>query len=137
MAMIKCHECNNEISDQAKICPHCGYEHHPVEVISPSAMRTEIGNKNVNIVLGIVLIVLGLVGIIGGLLLLAFIIGIFGIIGGIVLIVFGSSKISGTHSCECPYCGYKSEIGSSALSFKCPTCKKLSTRKGAFLETVL
>ena len=26
MALIKCKECGKEISDQAKTCPHCGYE---------------------------------------------------------------------------------------------------------------
>ena len=26
MALIKCPECGKEISDQANICPHCGYE---------------------------------------------------------------------------------------------------------------
>lgn len=26
MALIKCEECKNEISKQAKICPHCGYK---------------------------------------------------------------------------------------------------------------
>lgn len=25
MALIKCKECNKEISDTAKVCPHCGY----------------------------------------------------------------------------------------------------------------
>lgn len=26
MALIKCPECNNDVSDKAKGCPHCGYE---------------------------------------------------------------------------------------------------------------
>ena len=26
MAMIKCKECDKEMSDHAKACPHCGYE---------------------------------------------------------------------------------------------------------------
>lgn len=26
MALIKCPECNNQISDQADSCPKCGYE---------------------------------------------------------------------------------------------------------------
>lgn len=26
MALIKCPECNQEVSDQAKLCPHCGYK---------------------------------------------------------------------------------------------------------------
>ncbi len=26
MAMVKCPECGNDISDSAKMCPKCGYE---------------------------------------------------------------------------------------------------------------
>lgn len=26
MALVKCSECTNDISDKAKLCPHCGYE---------------------------------------------------------------------------------------------------------------
>lgn len=26
MSLIKCPECNHEISDKAKMCPHCGFE---------------------------------------------------------------------------------------------------------------
>jgi uncharacterized membrane protein YvbJ len=26
MAIIKCPECNKEVSDTAKVCPHCGYK---------------------------------------------------------------------------------------------------------------
>jgi uncharacterized membrane protein YvbJ len=26
MALMNCPECNNQVSDQAKACPHCGYE---------------------------------------------------------------------------------------------------------------
>lgn len=33
MAMIKCPECGNQVSDKAKMCIHCGC---PIEQISPS-----------------------------------------------------------------------------------------------------
>lgn len=26
MALVKCPECNKEISNQSKMCPHCGYK---------------------------------------------------------------------------------------------------------------
>lgn len=44
MALIKCPECNREISDKAASCPHCGYP------ISNTQSQTEI-NTNFNIVL--------------------------------------------------------------------------------------
>lgn len=34
MAIIKCPECNADISSQAKTCPHCGYPVKPEEKIS-------------------------------------------------------------------------------------------------------
>ena len=27
MALIKCSECGKEISDKAKLCPHCGFDY--------------------------------------------------------------------------------------------------------------
>lgn len=36
MALIKCPECGQEISDKAKMCPHCGFELHAAEnAVSP------------------------------------------------------------------------------------------------------
>lgn len=31
MALIKCSECDKEISENAKICPHCGAKHETEE----------------------------------------------------------------------------------------------------------
>lgn len=31
MALIKCPECQNEVSDKATSCPHCGFPIHNVE----------------------------------------------------------------------------------------------------------
>lgn len=44
MAMIKCPECNQEISDQASVCPHCGY---PIQEKAMAAMAAEISNSTV------------------------------------------------------------------------------------------
>lgn len=44
MALIKCNECGKEISDKAKICPHCGFENNLI--ICPECKK-EIKN-NVN-----------------------------------------------------------------------------------------
>jgi len=47
MALINCYECNKEISDRAKACPHCGapIENEVVEIIEdiePLSVETEI-----------------------------------------------------------------------------------------------
>jgi len=40
MALIKCKECGNEISDKARSCPRCGAHHGAaVGVSSPTAIR--------------------------------------------------------------------------------------------------
>ena len=44
MALIKCKECNKEISDKAKKCPHCGFENN---IITCPECKKEIEN-NVN-----------------------------------------------------------------------------------------
>lgn len=44
MALIKCNECGKEISDKAKVCPHCGFENNLI--ICPECKK-EIKN-NVN-----------------------------------------------------------------------------------------
>ena len=44
MALIKCKECNKEISDKAKQCPHCGFENN---IITCPECKKEIEN-NVN-----------------------------------------------------------------------------------------
>ncbi len=48
MALIKCPECNNTVSDQAITCPHCGY---PIQKIVAEdyfydIVITKLGNKN-------------------------------------------------------------------------------------------
>lgn len=133
--IIKCQECNGNVSDTAKLCPHCGYTFNPVEVVSP-LVKTELGEKNINVSIGILLIVLGIIGIIGGIFSIIFVVGILPLIGGIVLIISGASRITGTHDCECPYCGFKSIVGASASYFNCRNCKRMSTRSGDFLESI-
>lgn len=42
MALIKCPECGNEISDKAIACPHCGYERTE---LTNESVETKIPNK--------------------------------------------------------------------------------------------
>lgn len=43
MAMIQCPECKQEISDQATVCPHCGY---PVKEKAMAEVAAEISGKS-------------------------------------------------------------------------------------------
>ena len=44
MALIKCKECGKEISDKAKVCPHCGFENNLI--ICPECKKEIKGNVN-------------------------------------------------------------------------------------------
>ena len=56
MALIKCQECGEEISDQAAVCPHCGY---PVKKIERKAeIKVSLKRKVLPLVLAIMLIAL-------------------------------------------------------------------------------
>lgn len=136
MALIKCKECNNEISDTAKMCPRCGYAFLPVEVTAPSRRQTKLGEKQRNKSLGIALVLTGIVVVVFSIPLFSIIIGVFSLIGGFVLISYGASRISGTHECSCPYCGSKGELRSSASVFKCAHCKNTSAKNADHLETI-
>ncbi len=39
MALIKCKECNQKISDKAKKCPHCGYDFMKIENVKNSKKK--------------------------------------------------------------------------------------------------
>lgn len=45
MALIKCSECNKEISDQAKMCPHCGYKQPKAKRKASSQSKKKIVSK--------------------------------------------------------------------------------------------
>lgn len=54
MAIIKCPECNHEVSDQAEKCPHCG-----VGVRKPDAVET--GASLISLVVAIIVIIFGVI----------------------------------------------------------------------------
>lgn len=42
MALIKCPECGKEISDTAKVCPHCGYRLKTIDYVKHKKISTNI-----------------------------------------------------------------------------------------------
>lgn len=55
MALIKCPECNKEISDQAKFCPSCGYGLNSMSVEEKKNIK-KIVVAIIGIIVGIILI---------------------------------------------------------------------------------
>lgn len=45
MAIIECKECGREISEQAKTCPHCGYQNRDSLMDQAKNQAKQIGNK--------------------------------------------------------------------------------------------
>ena len=69
MALIKCPECNKEVSDKAEVCPHCGirlkedenkpltnYYRRTANIINRDHRVTNIGG----IIIGIVFVIVGI-----------------------------------------------------------------------------
>ena len=56
MALVKCPECNKEISDQAKHCPSCGYRLRAMSVEDKKSIK-KIGLAIIGMILAIILIV--------------------------------------------------------------------------------
>ena len=135
MALIKCLECEKEISDAARACPNCGYESRKTEDIEPIVQKTELGELEKNIGAGIAMFVVGFVFIPISIVIMPF--GLVLLIPAILLMVYGGAKISGTRSAVCPYCKNESVLNSkTSTNFKCSNCKKLSIVKDSFLEIV-
>ena len=42
MALIKCPECDKEISDTAKVCPSCGYKQKKLDIAKHKKISTNI-----------------------------------------------------------------------------------------------
>lgn len=55
MALIKCPECNKEISDQAKFCPSCGYGLNSMSVEEKKNIKQIVG-AIIGVVVAIILI---------------------------------------------------------------------------------
>lgn len=86
MAMIKCYECNSDVSDRADTCPNCGA---PTEGVIRDAKKRKQGLRNASIlyVLGVVLL---LGGCISGFLMDDYEVGIFWGVTGLTLAIISS-----------------------------------------------
>ena len=122
MALIKCAECEKEISDQASTCPNCGYKLST----DTDFRKTEINYLPSKKITGTISLLAGIACIISGIISLFF---IFTIIMGILAIIefgFGAALIkNGIHSikgslqeADCPYCGKKLTFDENANNIR-------------------
>lgn len=103
---------------------------------SPDIRKCELSEIKKNPAMGAVWIAIGIICILGGIPMISLIIGIFAIIGGLIFIGMGISNLSGTQAGTCPYCNNSITVGAKNVTFKCPHCKKISTRKDGYLEAI-
>lgn len=136
MALITCPECGREISDAASSCPHCGYIMNKVPV--NQMKRTPLSAGQSSSAQGVFLIAVGSVFAFSSLLLLIvfFPFGFLGLIICFATIAAGIQQINGIQKGTCPYCGNAVSIPAKDFTCKCPHCRKTSTKKGNFLETI-
>lgn len=136
MALVKCPECNGEISDTAVACPHCGYALIDERTVILEIKTTELKEKQRNIPMGIAFLMFGIPAVLFGLFLIVMIVGVFAIVGGVALISVGISNMKWSQIGQCPYCGLEIKVQCDATNFKCQHCKKTGVKKGEFLEAV-
>lgn len=130
MALINCPECNKEISDTTKSCPHCGYS------LKEEITKTELGSIEKNALSGFLWIVIGIVATIIGVFTVGIIIGIFMIIGGLGFIGMGVANISGMQNGYCPYCNNSLKVRYKDTTVKCTHCKNISRKTEKYLEKI-
>ena len=103
MALIKCPECNKEVSDTAETCPHCGYRFKkptpiPTTTYYSNIVESDHKMEQIGGIIG------GIIGIIGGIVFLGLGVapeakaypelGAVYVISGIILIVVGIIAIA-------------------------------------------
>ncbi len=67
MALIKCQECDKEISDQAEACPGCGHPIKPVKSEPPTVTVEGIKKSHAGLkAIGFIAIVIGLIWTMSG-----------------------------------------------------------------------
>lgn len=136
MALVSCPECGKEISDTARACPHCGYAIR--ETAAGQTKRTPLTEKAPSRASGIFLCIGGMVMALGSLLFCLFLLpfGIIGLVVSVMMIFAGVQQFEDAQSGTCPYCGNAVTVPTKDLTCKCSYCRKTSTKKDGFLETI-
>lgn len=137
MALVNCPECKKEVSDSAASCPNCGYLIAGHIKTQEQTKRTELGKERSNVWAGVILLVFGVALAFYALAIRSLDTASYvAIFCSIAVIIIGVLCIRKVHHTTCPYCGKKQIISKSSESLNCGVCKKVSVKKGNYLETV-
>jgi hypothetical protein len=98
--------------------------------------RTDLSEVKQNRAAGIAFIVAGSICVLVGIPTIVMLFGLLVIFSGFFLIALGVHNLNGTQEGPCPYCTHSVTVGAKAKTFKCPHCKKVSTKKDGCLESI-
>jgi len=133
MALVKCPECEKDVSDTVSSCPHCGYKKELDINSSP------LGKSKIGFITGPAFLFFALIC---GFLAYSYMTranttGLFIACAGIlVFTTYGVLNFIGWRVAYCPYCGKEERLRRFAQTLKCGYCRKISVRKGENLEAV-
>ncbi|MGN1480728.1 zinc-ribbon domain-containing protein [Porcipelethomonas sp.] len=139
MALIKCPECEKEISDTTNSCPHCGYKLSNDSNFKKTEIHSLPAKKGVgayNLFIGIFVLIISIITM--------FLFGIFGIIIGIIeigvglaLIKSGKDNVKGAlQEANCPYCGKDITFAEDKTRIECIYCKQVSVKNDNYLTPI-
>ena len=136
MALVKCPECNHDVSDTAATCPNCGYDltakkEDFVPVVKPlsKAKRKNTGKMIAELIGSVILLAVGVLLVSAG---IGIVLIILGVVGFFAALLTGKKFQQG----ECPYCGTLLNVElPSTQSVKCPKCGNISKRTETTLES--
>ena len=136
MALIKCPECNHDVSDTAESCPNCGFslssiidEGFEPEYTTLSEVKKKGSGQSFIFLIGsIILLAIGVPLVAAG-------IGIVFVILGVIGFFISISNTKKVQYGKCPYCGTDLQIETAHTSFKCPACNNIGKQTQTRLYT--
>ena len=145
MALVKCPECGNQMSDTAEACPHCGYQTTLLLkstfsiMLTPTKTGEVVADRQTGggmVAGGILVYILSLV--IGPQMMpLSILAGLAGLACATVLLYKGTQKIRGYRIVVCPHCRHTQKFDAKMRTLRCPNCYKQSYYENGYMKPVV
>lgn len=136
MALIKCPECNHDVSDSAETCPNCGYTIKKDEPFCPNISSLSTPKK-----IGTAKMVVGIMGsvLLGGIAFKMFFmipfVGVILMITAIIGFAISCATRKTVQYGKCPYCKTDLQVMAGANSFHCPNCGNIGKKTDSTLQS--
>lgn len=134
MALMRCPECNHEMSDTAVACTNCGYIRKNIEPFKKKV--TVLSKKNYDKKKALLFLIPGTILTTFSLFTLTIGIGFITLIVGVFLMVKSFIAFDNkTQVGDCPYCNTELRVKVGNSSFKCPVCNNIGNQTESTLES--